>query len=42
MGLLELGEIDCVVGGATTSTADLLRPSLQIVKASEKTITSFF
>ncbi len=42
MGLLELGEINCVVGGATTSTADLLRPALQIVKSEEKTITSFF
>ncbi len=42
MGMLELGEIDCIVGGATTPTADLLRPALQIVKAESRTITSFF
>ena len=42
MGLLEMGKIDCIVGGATTATSDLLRPSLQIVKSSNKMITSFF
>lgn len=41
MGLLELNEIDCIVGGATTATSDLLRPALQIIKAKEKIITSF-
>ena len=41
MALLEIGEIDCIVGGATTPTSDLLRPALQIVKPKENLITSF-
>ncbi|XP_023212945.1 uncharacterized protein LOC111615737 [Centruroides sculpturatus] len=31
MSLVRLGELDCVVGGATVPTAELLRPALQIV-----------
>lgn len=42
MGLLELKEVDCVVGGATTSTSDLLRPALQIIKSNDKIISSYF
>ncbi|MDI4567550.1 MAG: phosphate acetyltransferase [Mycoplasma sp.] len=42
MALLVNGDLDCVVGGATTPTADLLRPALQIVQSRDKFITSYF
>lgn len=42
MALLKNGDIDCVVGGATTPTADLLRPALQIIGSKDQLITSYF
>jgi len=42
--LLEQGIVDGVVGGAATTTADMLRPALQIIKTEEgiKTVSSSF
>jgi len=42
--LLQEGVVDGVVGGAATTTADMLRPALQIIKTEEgiKTVSSSF
>lgn len=42
MALLRMNKLDCVIGGATTSTADLIRPALQVVGAKVPSLTSYF
>ncbi len=42
MALLKMNKIDCIVGGATTPTADLIRPALQIIGTNRKILTSYF
>lgn len=42
MMLLALNEVDCLVGGINYTTADILRPALQIIKAKQKTVASTF
>lgn len=40
--LLQRGFVDAVVGGSTYSTAEILRPALQIIKARDKIVSSYF
>lgn len=42
MALLKKGDLDCVVGGAVSTTAELLRPAIQVVGTKGSTMTSFF
>ena len=42
--LVKMGEADCLLGGATYSTADTVRPALQLIKTKpgNKNVSSCF